>query len=303
MKNQRLSRLGGLALVVLATACWSTSGIFISLVVQGSGISPVGLAFWRDLGTFTCLLIGIGILKPGLLKVNRRDLPWLIAMGIFSIGVFHVLWNMTVLLNGASVATVIQANAPIFVTLMAWLIWKEPLTGQKIVAVGLAFAGTVLLSGLHELGGASITTLGLLTGLGAAVTYGSLSLFGKKLTNDYSPWTILVYIFGTGSLVLLPFQFSSPFPWPLPLTVLGNYTALVLLTTISGFALYTIGLSKLQASIAAITANTEVPFAAILAYLILKERLDGWQVLGAVLIIVGVVLISLPNKRMVEVPA
>ncbi len=303
MKNQRLSRLWGLALVVLATACWSTSGIFISLVVQGSGISPVGLAFWRDLGTFTCLLIGIGILKPGLLKVNRRDLPWLIAMGIFSIGVFHVLWNMTVILNGASVATVIQANAPIFVTLMAWLIWKEPLTGQKIAAVGLAFAGTVLISGLHKLGGASITTLGLLTGLGAAVTYGSLSLFGKKLTNDYSPWTILFYIFGTGSLVLLPFQFSSPFPWPLPLTVLGNYAALVLLTTITGFGLYTIGLSSLQASIAAITANTEVPFAAILAYLILKERLDQWQILGAVLIIVGVVLISLPNRRMVEVPA
>ena len=92
-------------------------------------------------------------------------------------------------------------------------------------------------------------------------------------------------------------------PWPLPPTVLGNYAALVLLTTISGFALYTIGLSRLQASVAAITANTEVPFAAILAYLILKERLDEWQILGAVLIIVGVVLISLPNKSQVNLAA
>lgn len=144
--------------MVLATACWSTSGLFISLVVRGSGISPWGLAFWRDLGTFTCLLVGMIIFGSGSkLRVKRRDLPWLAAMGAISIGLFHVMWNMAVLINGVSVATVIQANAPIFVTVMAWLLWREPLTRRKIGAIALAFLGTVLIARLDGLGAKQIT--------------------------------------------------------------------------------------------------------------------------------------------------
>jgi DME family drug/metabolite transporter len=296
MDEQQGTRAMGLAFVVLATACWSTSGLFISLVVRGSGISPWGLAFWRDLGTFTALLIIITIFRPGArLRVRRRDLPWLAAMGAISIGLFHVMWNTAVLVNGVSVATVIQANAPIFVTLMAWLLWREPLTRRKIGAIVLAFLGTVLIARLDGLGSTQVTLFGLLIALGAALAYGGFSLFGKKLVGDYSPWTILLYAFGFGALTLLPFQIRTAIPWPIPVSVLGFFAALVLLSTISGFVLYTTGLRRLQASVAAIVATTEVPFAAVVSYIALGERLDGWQILGAVLVIVGVILLSWPK--------
>ena len=67
------SRALGLALVVLATACWSTSGIFINLIVDHSGITPVGLAFWRDIGSFTVLLTGLLVLRRDLLRIRRDD--------------------------------------------------------------------------------------------------------------------------------------------------------------------------------------------------------------------------------------
>jgi DME family drug/metabolite transporter len=283
----------GLVLVVLATACWSTSGLFISLVVRGSGISPWGLAFWRDVGTFTCLLLVVLLLgSQARLRVKRRDLPWLAAMGIISIGLFHVMWNMAVLINGVSVATVIQANAPIFVTVMAWLLWREPLTRRKITAIILAFVGTVLIARLDGLGATQITLFGLVIALTAAFAYGGFSLFGKKLVGDYSPWTILLYVFGFGALILLPFQIRIPIPWPLPPQVLGWYAGLILLSTICGFALYTTGLRHLQASVAAIVATTEVLFAAMVSYIALGERLDGWQILGAVSVVSGVILLS-----------
>jgi DME family drug/metabolite transporter len=298
MNEQQGSRATGLAFVVLATACWSTSGLFISLVVRGSGLSPWGLAFWRDLGTFSALLIIIAIfLRPvARLRVRWRDLPWLAAMGAISIGLFHVMWNTAVLVNGVSVATVIQANAPIFVTLMAWLLWREPLTRRKIGAIVLAFLGTVLIARLDGLGGAQVTLFGLVIALGAALAYGGYSLFGKKLVGNYSPWTILVYVFGFGALTLLPFQIGSVLPWPVPSSVLGFFAALVLLSTISGFVLYTTGLGRLQASVAAIVATTEVPFAAIVSYIALGERLDAWQILGAVFVISGVMLLSWPKS-------
>lgn len=294
MSGEPQSRAGGLALVVAATACWSTSGIFINLIVDNSSTTPVGLAFWRDLGTFLTMLLALALFRRDLLRVKRRDLPWLLAMGALSIGLFHVLWNTSVTTLGASVSTVIQCNAPVFVTLMAWVIWREPLTWRKLVAVALAVVGTVLIAGLGGLGTADITLLGVLIALGSALAYASFSLFGKKLSGSYSQWTMLVYVFGAASVVLFPLQVGSPPPFQASPGVMLNFAALVLLTTISGFGLYTAALRRLPASVAAITANSEVLFAAVLAYFILGERLDGWQILGAVLIVAAVVLISLP---------
>ena len=242
-------RIKGILIVVLATIFWSTSGIFISLVVRNWDISAVSLAFWRDLTTFSTLLIGTALLRPALLRVKRKDLPWLLAMGAISIGFFHVLWNTSVLSLGASVSTVIQSNAPIFVTLMAWIIFKEALTIRKIIAVAFSVAGTVLISGILGMNTIQISKLGLVASLSSAVFYGCFSLFGKKLTGDYNSWTILLYIFGFASLTLLPFQILNPSPFPYQFPALIYFIGLILISTICGFALYTTGLGRLQASI------------------------------------------------------
>ncbi len=302
--NQLTNKLQGLMLVILATVCWSTSGIFINQIIQGSSITTVGLAFWRDLSTFLCLLLGIAIIQPDYLKIKRRDIPWLAAMGAISIGSFHVMWNTSVMMVGASISTVLQCNAPIFVTLMAWQLFDEPLTGRKIAAVVLAALGIIFISGI--LGNNSMEVedaWGIIIALGSAITYGSFSLFGKKLTGDYNSWTILLYVFGFATLTLLPFQFGQPAPWPITTNVISSFIAIVLLTTITGFGLYTFGLSKLPASIASITSTTEVVFAGILAYVFLAERLDMWQIIGSLLIVAGVVLVSLAKDNEQKAPS
>jgi drug/metabolite transporter (DMT)-like permease len=297
LKQIPVARVQGIISVILATACWSSSGIFINLVSQHSDVSPVGLAFYRDISTFLTLFAGIIILRPGLLRVKRVDLPWLFAMGATSIGLFHVLWNSSVIVNGAAIATVFQSNAPIFVTVMAWVIWKEPLTSRKFIAIGLSIVGTLLISMPGNLGGIEISIRGLLIALGSAIAYGTFSLFGKKLTSNYSLWTILLFIFGFASIILLPFQIGSSAPSPDSTAVYGWFVGLILLSTITGFGLYTFGLRRLQASVASITATTELPFAALLAYVFLGERLNILQILGALSVVGGVILISLPNRN------
>lgn len=284
-------------MVIVASVFWSTSGIFISLVVHHWDISAVSLAFWRDISMFSILFVGIAILRPSLLRVKRKDLPWLVAMGAISIGFFHVLWNTAVLLNGASVSTVIQCNAPIFVTVMAWIIFKEALTMRKVIAIALAVIGTVLISGILSMSTIQVSSSGLVIALCSAIFYGSFSLLGKKLTDDYNPWTVLLFIFGFASLTLLPFQLFNPSPFPYQAPALFYFTGLILIATVSGFAIYTTALAHMQASIAAITATSEVVFAAVLAYFILGERMDAWQILGAFLIVSGVILVSLPNGK------
>jgi drug/metabolite transporter (DMT)-like permease len=289
----------GLLLVILATVCWASSGIFITRVIERTEWSSVTLAFWRDL--FTAITLGLILFitnRKGFI-VKRKDLGWLIGMGAFSIGIFHVMWNFSVLLNGVGVATILQSNAPLFVAVLAFIAWREPISLKKVVAIALGIIGTLLISDINAISTSSVTTNGILIGIGSALAYGTMSIFGKKLSADYSAWTVLFYAFVFAAFMLFFTQLgqlnsaAKMFDY-----ALLDFTALILFPTILGFWLYNTALSFLDASVAAITATSEVLFASIASFLFLGERLQVWQIAGGAMIILGVVLVSLPKKHL-----
>jgi drug/metabolite transporter, DME family len=291
----------GYLAVILATACWGSSGIWIKFLVADSGISALALAFWRDLSTCLILLVCLAVTRPAWLRVRRADLVWLLGMG-GSIGLLHVCWNLGVLVNGAAVATVQQAAAPAIVAIAACLIWGEPLRRNKILAVVLTFAGTVLVSGLDVFGRMQMSFQGYVIGLGIPIMYSCWVLFGKKVRRDYSPITSLVYSFGFGALILLPLQGFTPQPWPVKVSSLLWFVGLLAIPTIAGFMLYTFALGHLPASVATILAMAEIVFVNVYVYVLLAERLTLSQVIGTILVVIGVALLSW-NGRGQKAPA
>ena len=291
----RADWVGSLA-VILAAACWGTSGVFVKLVAAEVEISALSLAFWRDITTFTVLALGIGLLRPAWLRIERRDLRMMVGLGA-SLGIFHVFWNLGVMVNGAAVATVQQAAMPAIVAVAAWFLWREALTWIKIGAIALTFVGTVLVSGLDVLGQAQLTVGGLFIGLGIPITYAAWTLFGKRARATYNPFTTLTYAFAFGALTLLPFQFFTPQPWPVPGRAILWFAALIGLATITSFASYTYALGRLPASVASILAMSEIAFVAVYAYVLLGERLTASQIVGAALVVGGVLLLSLRRRR------
>jgi drug/metabolite transporter (DMT)-like permease len=285
------SDLLGSAAVLFAAASWGMSGVFVKLLVAEIEIEALALAFWRDLATFLILIAGVGLLRPDWLRIQRGDLAWLIGLGA-SLGTFHVFWNLGIFLNGAAVATVQQAAMPAIVAVAAWLIWRESLTWTKIAAIVLTFLGTILVSGLDMVGEASLSPVGLLVGFAIPVTYAAWNLFGKKVRGAYNPITTLTYGFGFGALVLLPFQFFTPQPGPVPASGLWWFAGLIAIATIVPFSAYTFALGRLPASVASILVMSEIAFVAAYAYILLGERLAVSQILGAVLVVGGVLLLS-----------
>lgn len=286
----------GYLAVLLAAACWGTSGIFVRFVSVSSKITALALAFWRDLFSFVVLLVGVLLFRPGGLRVQRRDLPWLLGFGS-SLGIFHVFWNLGVMLNGPAVATVQQAAMPAIVAVAAWLIWRESLTWNKILAIALTFAGTVLVSDLDVLSRAQVSLSGLLVGLGIPLTYAAWTLFGKKVREHYGSMESLAFGFGLGALVLLPFQFFTPQPWPVPAVSWFWFACLIFVSTALAFSMYALGLGRLPASVASILAMTEIPIVTVYAYVLLDERMTGVQILGAILVVSGALLLSLRRRQ------
>ena len=286
----RSDLIGSLA-VLFAAACWGSSGLFVKWIAANAEVTALALAFWRDVTTFLLLLAGLAVLRPSWLRVRRADLRWLVAMGA-SLGTFHVFWNLAVFLNGVAVVTVQQAAMPAIVVVAAWLIWHESLTWSKLVAILLTFLGTVLVSGLDVLGQAELSLGGLLVGLGTPITYAAWNLFGKKVRERYNPATALTYAFGFGALVLLPFQFFTPQPWSISSSALLWFAGLIIVATIIPFTIYTFALGRLPASVASILVMSEIAFVAVYANVLLDERLTASQILGAGLVVGGVLLLS-----------
>jgi hypothetical protein len=126
----------GYAGVLTAAVCWGTSGGLVKLILAAGEISALALAFWRDLTTFVLLLLMLRLLRPDWLRVEWRDLIWLVGLG-GSLGTFHVFWNLAVMLNGAAVATVQQAAVPAIVAVAACadLWFRHRGTGAVAVSV------------------------------------------------------------------------------------------------------------------------------------------------------------------------
>jgi DME family drug/metabolite transporter len=286
----------GYLAVLIASASWATSGIFVKYILDSGQISPLALAFWRDLFTFLVLLAGVGTLRPKYLRIHLKDTGWLFALGA-SIGIFHVFWNLGINLNGAAVTTVQQAAMPAIVAVIAWFLWREPLSWRKILAIVLTFSGTVLVSGPDELGQAQMTLGAVVVGFGLPISYASWSLFGKKIRNHYNALTVLTYAFGVGALVLFPFLFFTRQPWPMLATTGVWFTALIGISTIASFTSYTFALGRLPASVASILAMSEIAFVVLFAYVLLGEWLSVVQISGAVMVTAGVLLLLRRQRR------
>jgi drug/metabolite transporter, DME family len=286
------SRIQSILFILLAASGWASSGLFINGIASHSDLSPLNLAFLRELFTFLVFLIVVLVWDRKYFKVAKKDLIWLALMGGIGIGYFHALWNASVLINGMSIATMLQYNEAVIISLAAAYFFKEHIHWRKIVAILGSVGGTALISGLITLEAGKVSVLGLLIGLSSAVAHAGFNLFGKKLCGSYSAITIMLYAFGFGTLALLPLQFIQPLPTFVSPPAILHLAILVIYPTVLAFAFFTAALKKMPVSTANIIATSEVPMAAVLGYVFLHETLDTWQTIGAGLVVLSVVLVS-----------
>ena len=283
----------GYLLVLAATICWATSGTFIKIIRHDHDISAWTLAFYRDLFSFVIFLAISVALGVDRLRVAWRDLMPLAAMGAISIGIFHVLWATAVTMLPVAVATVLNYTAPVFVVLFAWALWHEKPDRRQTVAVIAAFVGCVLVTGAYDITDMNLNWLGLLVGLATGLTYGMYTIIGKNALRHCGSWTVLTYAFGFATVTILVLQPGATLEmFAKPLSAWLWMIVLVVVSTVTGFGLYTSGLKHLSASSASITATLEPVIATGFAFALLGEVIGPVQIVGGVLVIISVLILA-----------
>jgi len=294
----------GYAFAVLSAAMLSTSAIFIRYLTQDLRMPPLVLAFWRDTFAAVVLILVIARLRPFMLHVKRQDLLYLVAYGLV-FAIFNILWTLSVSLNGAALATVLVYCSVAFTALLGWWLLKERLGWVKLLAVAFSLGGCALVSGALHPAAWSVYLMGILTGMLSGLCYATYSLMGRFASQrGLNPWTTLFYTisFAAAFLLLLNLLPGELLPGPTTngtdLFMVGSRPAgwgvLLLLAvgpTVLGFGLYNVSLGYLPSSVANLIATLEPVFTAVIAYLLLGERLTGMQLTGSLMILAGVALL------------
>ncbi len=284
-------RFVGFLAVGAAASIWGTLGFFAK-VLYAEGVSFEALVAVRALvGWIAVLLFVLLTQGGGSLRVSRRDLLFLVPLGLVGIGAFYLLYFYTVRESTVGTAAILLYSSPAFVTLLAWIFLKESLGVPRVVALALTFGGIFLVVGAYDLGSLEVSPLVLATGLLSGLTYGLYSIFGKPLTGRLGPATILSYALGFGTVLLV--LAALPTLHTLIGLSLGSYALLFMLAVVHtslAFGLYTVGLKRLDAGQAAIVATVEPVVAGAIGVVLLGEPLTAPKLLGALLVLAGAAL-------------
>jgi drug/metabolite transporter, DME family len=225
------------------------------------------------------------------LAVPRRDLTFLLPLGLVGIGAFYLLYFYTVRESTVGTAAILLYSAPAFVVVLAWLFLREPLNAAKVFGLLLTVVGIFLVAGAYDPADLEVSPKTLLTGLLSGLTYGLYAVFGRPVAGHLSPPVILSYALAFGSAILVVAAIPT-LDTLLGLPVL-SYLILLMLSVVHttlAFALYTFGIRHLGAGRAAIVATIEPVVAGVLGITLLGEELTVLKALGAVLAISGAIL-------------
>jgi DME family drug/metabolite transporter len=121
------NRLLGALAVAAAATMWGTLGIFAK-ILYAQGVSFESLVAVRaSVGWLA--VIGFLLATRGArdLRVERRDLAFLLPLGLVGIGAFYLLYFYTVRESTVGTAAILLYSAPAFVVVLAWLFLREPL--------------------------------------------------------------------------------------------------------------------------------------------------------------------------------
>ena len=167
MKDKGRKGPGGYLFILAAGILWGFIGLFVKQL-EASGSAPETTAFLRMACAFLLYLplcaAGVG---PCSLRIGGKELLFCAAQGLVCYGLFNMLYSRAVTMVGVSVGAVLLYTAPVFTLFFSVLLFREPFTSRKLLAVLLNILGCALTATGGRLEPGALSAAGILTGIGA----------------------------------------------------------------------------------------------------------------------------------------
>jgi len=297
MINQRMGTTDW-AMLLLLSFLWGGSFFLIGVLVA-------------ELPPLTIVTIRVGVAALTLwavLLVGGYDIPktFKLCRAFFILGLLNnvipftfIVWGQNHI--GAGLASIMNATTPLFTILIAGtFLVDEHITPQKVAGVVLGLIGVSVLIGAESLAGIgldiSLQTLAQLAIMGAAISYGCASVFGRRFKAlGVSPFSTSVGQVTASTLILLPITFVIERPDQLANPSLQAWLSILCLgvfCTALGYTLFFKILSSSGATNVVLVTFLVPVTASFLGWLILNEQLHSSHFIGMAFIGLGLAAID-----------
>jgi drug/metabolite transporter (DMT)-like permease len=271
---------------------------FSAIFVRWANVPGPVSAFYRTFIAASVLLIW-WVIKPNELPKNRRVLFLTLIGGLF-FACDLTVWNISLLISNASIATLLANNAPIWVGLGSMLLFKEKTGWHFWLGLSIAVVGTILIIGFTTLTHARFD-LGSTLALLASFFYAGYLLSTQQVRKEVRTRTFMTISVCTSALItfllcLFSHQTFTGFSTKSWLSLLG----MGLVSHLGGWLAINYALGQIRASVASVTLLSQSVITAILAMPLLGEYLTPIQVIGGIIVLSGIFLINFFNNRQIS---
>lgn len=291
----------GTVAVVVSALFFAFNGV-VSKLAMAAGLDPNRTVQLRLVGAAVVMLAVVGSTRPGSLRVPRGHRLRMLVYGVVGIAMTQWLYLVAIQRLPVGLALLLEYTAPLMVALWVRFVLRQPVRPRVWFALCACLVGLTMVAQVGR--GVGLDVIGVGAALGAAACLAAYYLLGEKVlaTRDTPStqtlsmtvaavfWLVVqpVWTFDAGVLgdgVALPGPLAGPVP---PLWVLVVW--IVLLGTVVPYLLMFVGLRRLGAARTGLVSMLEPVAAAAFAWVVLGESMTAVQVVGAAVVMCGVVL-------------
>ncbi|OON28885.1 MULTISPECIES: DMT family transporter [Micromonospora] len=298
--THRRTRIG-LLQVCGAGVLWGTGGLVVTVLHSRDGLGAMTVSAWR-MALAAVALVGFAVVtrRSGVVLATIRTHPVLAVVVGVGTALYQALYFGSVLLVGVSVSTVVSLGlAPVLTAAWEHAAARSRPSLREVAVLTAALTGLVLISATAGHGSPAPggrPGLGIVLAVASGATYAATTLLGHTLAQRVDSVALTTCATAAGTLALLPWLGIALAAGEPVLTAdpasLALLAYLGVATMALAYGLLYAGLRTTSGSAATVATLVEPLSAALLAALLLGERLTAPALLGGALILAAVVALQ-----------
>ncbi|MHA3787433.1 DMT family transporter [Flavobacterium hauense] len=287
--------------LIAATVVSIIYGITFTIAkdVMPAYVKPFGFIVLRVGGS--AILFWLCSLFVGKEKVVLNDFPRIIAAAFFGVAFNMLTFFQGLSLTSPIMASVLMVTTPMIVLVLSAIIMKEKIVGKKAIGILLGLGGTILLILYGKAVGTTDNALwGNFLVFVNAISYGLYLIIVKKLMEKYNAFAFVKWIYLFGFIMVLPFgwqQLAEVNLSALPFDITVKVAFVVMFSTFLTYLLNLLSMKELKPTTVAVFIYLQPFFATVFAIGLGKDELSIVKLLSALLIFVGVYLVTMTRRK------
>ncbi|MDX2003168.1 MAG: DMT family transporter [Chitinophagales bacterium] len=271
----------------------------IALIAMPQYIQPFAFVLLRVLVSTLLFWLVVAVLPKE--RIDRQDIVRFVLCGLAGVATNQLLFFKGLSLTSPINSALIMITTPIIVLILAFISGNDRVTWLKIVGVVLGAVGASLIILVRTPADAAHSSvLGDFYILLNAVAYAIYLVIVKPLMKKYHPMRVIAWVFLFGGLFVFPFGVLdlTAVQWGhLPSEVWLSILFVIIFTTFLAYGLNIFALSRVSPSVVGIYIYLQPILAALIAILVYQESIGMAKILAAMLVFLGVFLVSYQPKE------